>query len=360
MPAASGEIALRAAAAIAGVLIIFGAIISAIKTFVIPRGMNVWLTRWVFRFLFALFNIRLRKATAYEDRDRVMTYFAPVGVFLLPLVLLALVLVGYMFLYWAMEPQPLYDIFRLSGSSLLTLGYASHEGWWFKLVEFSEATLGLILVALLIAYLPTMYSAFSRREALVAQLETLTGSPPTAVTFITRAYRTGQLEGLHEIWTAWRIWFAEVEESHTSLAPLSFFRSPKPERNWVTSAGAVLDTASMILSVVDVPFDPRLAFTIRGGFLSLRHIADFFEIEHNRTPQPDDPISISRLEFDDAVQQLAEAGVPLKPDLEQAWRDFSGWRVNYDTVLIRLAAMTMAPYAPWSSDRSVVGDMVTA
>jgi len=29
--------------------------------------------------------------------------------------------------------------------------------------------------------------------------------------------------------------------------------------------------------------------------------------------------------------------------------------VNYDTVLLRLAAITAAPYAPWISDRSPVG-----
>jgi hypothetical protein len=29
-----------------------------------------------------------------------------------------------------------------------------------------------------------------------------------------------------------------------------------------------------------------------------------------------------------------------------------GWRVNYDAVLVTLAGLVMAPYAPWSSDRS--------
>jgi hypothetical protein len=46
--------------------------------------------------------------------------------------------------------------------------------------------------------------------------------------------------------------------------------------------------------------------------------------------------------------------VPLKADLDQAWRDFAGWRVNYDRVLLSLAALTVAPYAPWSSDRSMI------
>jgi hypothetical protein len=48
---------------------------------------------------------------------------------------------------------------------------------------------------------------------------------------------------------------------------------------------------------------------------------------------------------------LAHAGVALKSDQNQAWRDFSGWRVNYDAVLVALAVLTMAPKAPWSSDR---------
>ena len=39
-------------------------------------------------------------------------------------------------------------------------------------------------------------------------------------------------------------------------------------------------------------------------------------------------------------------------DRDQAWRDYAGWRVNYDTVLLALADLIMAPYAPWTSDRS--------
>jgi hypothetical protein len=37
-----------------------------------------------------------------------------------------------------------------------------------------------------------------------------------------------------------------------------------------------------------------------------------------------------------------------------AWRDLAGWRVNYDTVLLALCSITMAPPAPWSSDRAPV------
>ena len=45
---------------------------------------------------------------------------------------------------------------------------------------------------------------------------------------------------------------------------------------------------------------------------------------------------------------------PVKADLDQAWRDYCGWRVNYDAVLIQLCGLVMAPPAKWSSDRPQV------
>ena len=43
---------------------------------------------------------------------------------------------------------------------------------------------------------------------------------------------------------------------------------------------------------------------------------------------------------------LEASGVPLVEDRDQAWRDFNGWRVNYDAVLRGLEKLTMAP-TPW-------------
>ena len=38
--------------------------------------------------------------------------------------------------------------------------------------------------------------------------------------------------------------------------------------------------------------------------------------------------------------------MPVVEDRDQAWRDFNGWRVNYDAVLRKLEKLTMAP-TPW-------------
>ena len=207
------------------------------------------------------------------------------------------------------------------------------------------------MVALLIAYLPTMYAAFSRREAAVTLLEVRAGNPPSAAEMIQRYHRIHGLDALSEQWRAWEVWFADIEESHTSLPALVFFRSPQSNHSWITAAGTILDTAALTLAAIEVPYDPQAALCLRAGFLALRRISDFFGVVYPSDPAPTDPISIQRHEFDEVIASLAQKKVPIKADLEQAWKDFNGWRVNYDTVLISLATLTLAPQAPWSSDR---------
>jgi hypothetical protein len=114
----------------------------------------------------------------------------------------------------------------------------------------------------------------------------------------------------------------------------------------------VLDAASLWASAIEHPRDPDAQLLIRAGYIAFRQIADFFRVPYDSNPQPTDPISISRYEFDQACRTLAEAGVPLKSDLDAAWEAFAGWRVNYDTPLLNLARLTEAPLAPWTSDRS--------
>ncbi|MCB0200793.1 MAG: hypothetical protein KDI03_12055 [Anaerolineae bacterium] len=341
-----------------GLAIVVRTLVSALRTFVLARGARDRLTGWLFGVLRVLFNLLLRTAKSYERRDQIMAFYAPVALLLLLPYWLILTAIGFGMMYWATSVDTLWATsFTLSGSSLLTLGFARDSLLIHDLLAFAEATIGLILVALLIAYLPTMYAAFSRRELQVTLLEVRAGSPPSAVELIARFHRLHRLETLHDLWETWESWFAEVEESHTSLAALVFWRSPQPDHSWITASGAVLDAASLMRSVVDVPDDMQADLTIRAGFLALRRIADFFNIDYVRTPSfPANPISIARAEFDTACAQLEDQGVPLRPDRDQAWQDFGGWRVNYDTVLLALCHLTVAPYAPWSSDRSLLPD----
>jgi hypothetical protein len=347
-----GLVVLRLGALAFGVALVSLAVTSALRTFVLPRSSRDPITRRVFLSLRRLLELRLRRTKDYLARDRVMALYAPTGLLLLPLVWLALVALGFAAIYWALGVPALVDGFLLSVSSLLTLGFVPPPGPGFATLAFLEAAIGLILIALLIAYLPTMYTAFSRRERSVTLLEVRAGSPPSAIEMLERYQRLGRLDRLLDVWIEWEQWFAEIEESHTSLAMLVFFRSPNPTRSWVTASGAVLDAASLTASVLDLPRQAQVDLCLRAGYLALREVAGFFRIPFDPNPRPDDPISISRAEFEEACVRLAESGLPLKGDRERAWRDFAGWRVNYDSVLLDLARLTMAPPdVPWSTDR---------
>ncbi len=323
------------------------------STFVLPRAARSQLNRIVFGILRRLFDFLTHFAKTYRQKDAIMAYYAPLALLLLLPTWYLLILLGYAAIYWAVGVESLFAAVRLSGSSMLTLGFELSKTPLVTLIVFTEAVIGLMLVGLLIAYLPTMYSAFQRREQVVNMLEVRAGSPPSALEMLLRYNRIHGLDQLADYWKTWEAWFADIEESHTTLPALIFFRSPRAENSWVTAAGAILDCASITLSALDIPYQPSAALNIRAGFLALRRIANYFDIPNPQDPRyPNTPICVEREEFEKVLDQLAEAGLPVKADRAQAWQDFAGWRVNYDRSLILLCGLVMAPQASWSSDRA--------
>ena len=346
-------IVLRVALVVVCATAVLLTLLSAARTVVVPRGAPVILTRLVFQWSRRLFGVAVRPLRTWEATEHVMSAYAPVTLLCLPFVWLTVIFLAYWGIFWAVQQHGVRDAWLASGSSLLTLGFHPFSAAPSAAVSFSEAALGLGMLALLLTYLPALYQAFQRREAQVAMMEVRAGSPPTPGELFVRATRIDWLDRLPELWALWQEWFIDIEESHTSVPALVFFRSPFPSRSWVTAAGCVLDAASLRASALDLPRDAEAELCVRTGYLALRRIADYFDVPYDADPAPGDPISVGRAEFDAVLDTMAAAGVPVHEDRDAAWVAFSGWRVNYDTVLLVLAGLTMAPPAPWSSDRSL-------
>ena len=345
-------IVFRVLAVVVGGGLVLLTVLSAVATFVVPRAVPARLTRVVFRVMRRLFDLRVKVARSYEQGESAMAWYAPLSLLALVGTWLVISVGGFTLVFRGLGVRSWVDAIEVSGSSMTTLGNVPIHGLPQHLAAFVDASLGLLLLALLITYLPTIYASFQRREAIVTRAAMQAGSPPSGVELLQRFYRIAGPEAMAaQVWVPWTDGFVDIEESHTSMAALPFFRSPRPDRHWVTAAGAVLDAASLKASTVDAPREPAAELCIRAGFLALRHIAEFYAIPHDPDPHRGDPISITRDEWETARAQLLEAGVPVRTDVDEAWLDFMGWRVNYDAVLQAIAVLVMAPFAPWTSDR---------
>jgi hypothetical protein len=345
-------LAVRIVVFLLGVAAALAVLMSAIRTVVLPRAQRVKLSRAVFLSVRSVFDLRLKLAQTYEDRDRALALYGPLCLILLPAAWMAITVGAFTAMFWALGIGSWHRAFAASGSSVTTLGFEAPVDVATDILAVVEAVIGLGLIALMISYLPSIYGSFQRRELAVNLLEVRAGTPPSAETLIIRHHRIGLHDRSDVLFRDWEIWFADIEETHTSHPALVYFRSPLPGRSWITAAGATLDAAALMASTVEGTNTPEAQLCLRAGFLALRKIADFYGIPHDPNPGPDDPISIHRSEWEETVDRLVAEGVAVKADREQAWRDFAGWRVNYDQVLLALATLVVAPYARWSSDRS--------
>lgn len=173
--------ALVALAGVAGVLS------SVLRTVVLPRAVPARLARFTFLAVRAslLLRLRLSGRSDYETRDRVFALQAPLGLLAQLITWSVLIFLWFAALFWALSPQGLtstniVQALELSGSSMVTLGIDHPQGLVRQLVAFAAAGVGLTLLALVITYLPSLYGAFSRREALITKLVTRAGSPRQA------------------------------------------------------------------------------------------------------------------------------------------------------------------------------------
>ena len=341
-------LALRVFTGLGGLMLVITTLSAAIRSFILPRNEVVRINVWVFLGIRKVFDLAARLANSYERRDRIMAHYAPVALVALPVFWDLLVSVGYTCMYWALGHGSWRRCYELSNSSLLTLGTANTHKLVVEVLSYSEATLGLLLLTLLISYLPAIYQAFSRREVTVALLELRAGTPPTAAALLGWLNHDGSVQNDDQQWADWERWFVEIEESHTSLPILSFFRSPQPGRSWVTSAGLILDTAALLFAAVDGPQPRQAQLTFKAGCLAMNRVYRFFNDKTKAeagTPLPSEVLgeAAQHTEFDEACAVLTECGLKVCEDRATARQRYHELRNRYKDALEFMTRFTMAP-----------------
>ena len=350
-------IAARSAAAVVGALLVLATGISVVETLIVPRAVSSRLTRWVDQTVTAAFRMAGRRIEDYPRRDRLLIAQAPAILLGQLAVWLGISFVGYCLLLWPFVSGGLGSAFIAAGSALFTLGFSEPPGAAPAVVVFAAAATGLAILTLQIAYLPTLYAAFNRRETEVALLNARAGVPSWGPELLSRThYALGSgvstLNTLPDLYERWERWAADVAESHTTYLPLVRFRSPRPLSSWVTALLAVLDSAAMLLALSPTvaPVVPA-RLCLRGGFLCFNQIARAMGISLPDEPATNAGISLTYQEFLDAVARLREVDFPLERDPAEAWVDFVGWRVNYEQAAYAVAYAVDAVPGMWSGPR---------
>jgi len=350
-------LAARWVAAAFGVLLVLADWESVIGTLIVPRPVRSLLTRWVDRLVLAAYHVAIRPVSEYERRDRILATQAAAILVVQLVTWLGIFLAGFTLVLWPCNGRSITASLTDAGSSIFTLGFAEPPGGAPDLIVFFAAATGMVVVALQIGYLPTLYSAFNRRETEVALLNGRSGAPSWGPELLARThYALGSgvstIDTLPDLYRAWERWSADVAESHTTYLPLVRFRSPLPYSSWVISLLAVLDSAALILTLApeQAPTVPA-RLCLRGGFQCLTRIARAMSLEVPEEANPEAGITLTYEEFLEAISRMREVGFPITRDPAEAWPDFVGWRVNYESAAYHIAAAVDAVPAFWSGPR---------
>lgn len=356
---------LRVLSLVAGVVAALLILGSALKTVVMPRGGFPRLSQFV---LAAVYRVLVRQWRSARRAVDFRGLYAPVSLVSLPLVWMILMVVAFTLVFWGTGSLTFSKAFESSGSSLTTLGFSEPSGVSRIWIAFVEATIGLGLVALLISYLPTIFTAYNGREKGVVTMRPIAGSPPKAIELLQTTHRMSALDN-PEFWRTQASWILDVEQSHTAFPILTYFPETHADDSWVATLGTILDAAALVDSAVESTSGERLEDIEKGpltvlvyGMPAIGRIALAASVPlppprplpdvsaHYAEPAP--AISVSREEYLEVLRSLQPIlGVAGRPE-EMAWRRFAWTRSGYDDALRALAGLTRASPATWTTDRA--------
>jgi hypothetical protein len=324
---------------------------SVVKTLLIPRASYSAIGSGLGRLIRGLFRKITARVEDLRQRERILAVIGPAWLISLLATWLAFLLLGFGLVLWPLKHGGFPAALQEAGSSIFTLGFIRPSGPAPSAIVFLAGASGLALVALMIAYLPVLYAAFNRREIQVTTLEALAGAPAWGPELLARQALIGDVAYLPKVYDRWADWAADISESHTNYRALIYFRSPDPQASWLLGLLAMLDAAALHLSFNPSSAPAEARPLMRVGYLAMRKLASGVGIAVTEDPHPDDPLVLTRQEFDDAVEHMREAGWQFERSADEAWPHFHGWRVNYEAAAYALARFLDLPPAIWSGNR---------
>ena len=257
-------------------------------------------------------------------------------------------LFGYALLEWAVAGGSFVD--RILFSSGLFLSAAAAEGGYgLRIVELLEAATGVGVLFIVIGYMPSVYTAFSRRETAVSQFAARAGSPPAAGLILRNAFGRQHWRELERELRSWEEWAAELMETQLSYPLLGFYRSQHVNQNWLAALTAMVDVAAFIKATAPEGKVAAADVTYAIG----RHALADLALQHRVVRGPADRLGDGDFE---ALYSIADEATDDTIDRDEARRRLDELREAYEPnaeALARHFAVELPAWFPRDESASV-------
>jgi hypothetical protein len=345
---------MHGAAIIVGVVVILAILLDAFETVVLPRRVQrqFRITTWFYRNTWVPWARLTSHIKSQTRREAFLGYFGPLSMIGLLALWACSLILGFALLQFGGGEHLFAPGQKLSfgvllyhsGETFFTLGYGdiTPNSAYSRILAVAEAGMGFGFLGVVIGYLPTLYTAFSRREIEISLLDARAGSPPSAAELLTRAAGNPDQRVLDQLFRDWERWAAEVLESHLSYPVLSFYRSQHSNQSWLGALTVVLDATALVIAGIEGMDNEQARRTFKMARHALVDLAQVVNARYN-------PTLAERLTPQDLAHirsQLSGKGFQLRTDAA-AEQKLSQLRAQYEPYAEGIARNLFIPLPPW-------------
>ena len=337
----------------------------AFETVILPRRVtrNYRLARLFYLTLWQSWLVIARRMQSTKRRESYLSFFGPLSLLMLFAVWAWGLIVAFAIVHWAARSAAggtgILGTFRadlyLSGTTFFTLGLGDliPRTTFSRVLTVFESGIGFGFLAIIISYLPTLYSAFSQREVNISLLDARAGSPPTAAELLRRHGRQRISDGLGAYLRDWETWSAQLMESHLTYPVLCYFRSQHDNESWLAAFAAILDVCALLVAYGDgeTKWQAQLTFAI-----SRHAIADLSQVLRV-APRPFDPDRLPPKDVPHVRELLVTCGVP--GCTEEGDQKLIELREMYEPYLNGLSQRLMMAVPTWGVEDDIGRDRAT-
>ncbi len=327
--------------------------------FLLPRRVkrDPAIVRSVFNYAWLPWR-RVARMLPTQAEDTMLGIYGPFGLLLNLVLWVAAMMLGFACLQWAggshLGPMRASVSFGndlyFSAATMTTDGPAalSAQTTFARTVQVITSGSGLAVLAIVIGYLPSLYQAFSRREATVSQLDARAGSPPSAGRLILRTVGHDGWPAVNRYLGSWESWVAELMETHLAYPVLAYFRSQHVNQNWLAAICSILDACAFTIAAAPQGTVRSTRFT----FAIARHAVADLSYSFKVTPTPPDPDRLPLSDLEELMRELAELGVTPETPVAEIHERMTRMRSIYEPYVNALAIRLELNLPPWMAPES--------